>query len=180
MTRAFAIALVALATASAPSAQAQRVREVRLAVLGREHTVLLDTVFVWTEVSAPPAEAWSKLRAALGDMEIPIAVADSAHLFLYQPGFPASRKLAGEPITAALHCGEDPTGVDYAASARLTLAIAVAVDSLPNGNAKVGTALVGGARSNEGTSRGPIVCATTGILESRLINHTQLRVVRRF
>jgi len=177
MKRALILASI-LGLAALPSAGAQRVRELRVSVLGQQHTVLLDTIFTWTEVAAPPARAWSVLKSALADMEIPIAVTDSSHYFLYNPSFVVSRKLAEEPLVSAIHCGADAIGVDYASTSRLTLAIAVAVDSLPNGNARVGTALVGGARSSDGTSRGPIVCATTGVLEHRIINRAQLEVVK--
>jgi hypothetical protein len=165
-------ALILAATVS--SARAQRVEYMQVAVPGYQRVVKLDTVVIWTRVDTPAPETYHALRLALDEMKIPVVLADSAHLFIYNATYKASRQIAGEPMTWAFHCGQSPTGFDYAASSRMTIAYAVMVDTLPEGESRVGAAFVGGAQPVDGASRAPLPCETTGALEQRLIEVARL------
>src|SRR3954468_19390626 len=163
-------ALAVVATTS----QAQRVEYMNVSVPGYQRVVKLDTSVIWTHVDTPAPETYHALRLALEEMTIPVILADSSHFFIYNATYRASRRIAGESMTWAFHCGPTPAGLDYAASARMTIAYAIMVDTLPEGESRVGAAFVGGAQPVDGASRAPLPCETTGALEQRLIEVARL------
>jgi len=161
-------------TLAIASAGAQRVEYMQVAVPGYQRVVKLDTAVIWTRVDTPAPQTYNALRLALEEMKIPVVLADSAHLFIYNATFRTSRRLAGEQMTWAFHCGQSSTGIDYAAMARMTIAFAVMVEPLPEGESRVGAAFVAGAQPTDGASRAPLPCETTGALEQRLIEAARL------
>ena len=169
----FAAALLSITSA----AQAQRVSQMAVAVPGYQRVVLLDTVVVWTEVEGPAAATYSAVRRSLDALKIPVALADSEHFFMYNAAIKMSRRIAGQPMTWAMKCGLDVTGIDFAQSSRMTMAIAVLVDTAANGRSRVGTAFTGGAQTLEGTARAPIPCTTTGALEQRIVEEAHLKPI---
>lgn len=172
------VAAALLSSTVSSIVHAQRVTQMAVAVPGYQRIVLLDTMVVWTEVDADAAHAYASVKAALASLKIPVAFADSDHLFMYNASIRMSRKIAGQPMSWAMRCGYDVTGIDLAQSARMTLALAVLVDTTANGHSKVGTALTGGAQVLEGASRPPLPCVTTGALEQRILEEAQLKIVR--
>ncbi|HJQ19687.1 MAG TPA: hypothetical protein VJ867_05000 [Gemmatimonadaceae bacterium] len=170
---------IVIALLAAGAAHAQRVSQLSVSVPGYQRAVLLDTVVVWTEVEAPLPATYTAVRQSLQSLDVPITVVDSAHYFFYNPSIKASRRFLGQPMTWAMHCGADVTGVDLAQSARVTMALAVLVDSLPNGHSRIGVALAGGAQTVDGTSRPPLPCSTTGAVEQKILDDTGLHVIKR-
>lgn len=173
MYRSLFLACFALAALTTPSA-AQRVEYVNILVPGYASAVRLDTAVIWTRVDTPAPETYNALRLALEQMKIDVALADSAHFFVYNSAFKTARRIAGQPMTWAFHCGPSSTGVDYAADARMTIAYAIMVDTASNGESRVGAAFVAGAQPVDGASRAPLPCVTTGALEAKLIEVARL------
>jgi hypothetical protein len=161
-------------TIGSASLGAQRVEYLQVSVPGFQRVVKLDTVMIWTHVDTPAPQTYNALRLALEEMKIPVVLADSAHFFIYNPTLKTSRKVAGEQMTWAFHCGQSSTGFDYATMSRMTIAFAVMVDTLPEGESRVGAAFVAGAQPVDGASRYPQPCQTTGALEQRLIEVARL------
>ena len=171
--RSFLIASAALSLAAAPGL-AQRVEFMNLSVPGFQRVVQMDTAMIWTRVDTPAPETYHALRLALEEMQIPVVLADSSRLFVYNPSLKTSRRFAGEGMTWAFHCGIGPTGFDHAATARMTIAYVIVVDTLPEGESRVGAAFVAGAQPVDGASRAPLPCETTGAVEQRLIEVARL------
>ncbi|HMC57499.1 MAG TPA: hypothetical protein VKH19_20120 [Gemmatimonadaceae bacterium] len=170
--RAFSVACLIVVLAA--RAEAQRVEYMHVAVPGYQRVVKLDTAVIWTRVDTPAPETYHALRLALEELKIPVVLADSAHFFIYNATVRMSRRISGEDMTWAFRCGQSPTGIDYATSARMTIAYAIVVDTLPEGESRVGAAFVAGAQPVDGASRAPLPCETTGALEQRLIEVARL------
>ena len=169
-----AVLACAVLTLAAATAGAQRVEYMQVSVPGYQRVVKLDTAVVWTRVDTPAPQTYHALRLALEEMKIPVVIADSAHFFIYNATVRTSRRIADERMTWAFHCGQSSTGFDYAESSRMTIAYAIMVDTLPEGESRVGAAFVAGAQPIDGASRAPLPCETTGALEHRLIEVARL------
>ena len=116
--RAFSVACLIVVLAA--RAEAQRVEYMHVAVPGYQRVVKLDTAVIWTRVDTPAPETYHALRLALEELKIPVVLADSAHFFIYNATVRMSRRISGEDMTWAFRCGQSPTGIDYATSARMT------------------------------------------------------------
>jgi hypothetical protein len=174
-----AIWLVAAAIACTDPLAAQA-REISITVRLKayEYPVRLDTVAIWNDVIATPAESYLALKQTLDSLRIPTSLADSTRGLLHHQGFTAIRKLAGRPMSWAWRCGSGMTG-DYADTYRMTIAYAIVVDPVPDGNSRIGIAFVSGAQNLEGVSTNPVACASTGALEQYLLRAAQLNTIKR-
>jgi hypothetical protein len=180
MTRRMLVVLAALSLLHAPGALAQTTgqRNVDVMVRGYSYTIRLDTMALWNDVIATPAEAFVAIKRVVDSLKIPFALADSAHGFVFNPGFRTRTKFAGHPMVWMWRCGSGILG-DYAETARMTIAYAIFIDQASDRNARVKLAFVAGAENVEGASRAPMVCATTGALEQEILKLAQLKVLTR-
>lgn len=100
-------------------------------------------------------------------MGLPMEQADSSRRLIVNRRFIARGKLAGKVMSHWFRCGQGLTG-DYANTWRLSMAYAVYTDSSTAQTARLGVALFASASNPEGSSSGPLLCASTGNLESEI------------
>jgi hypothetical protein len=161
----------------AQSRQGAQERSITVRLKAYPEPIKLDTLVRWHDVLAPPSATYAALRAAVDTLKIPLVMADSVHMLLYNPGFDARARLAGKFMHWWWHCGSGMTG-DYADTYRMTIAYAIMVEPTPDGYSRVGLAFVSGAENTEGVSTEPIPCGTTGALEQQILKLTRIRSLR--
>ena len=61
---------------------------------------------------------------------------------------------------------------------RLTIAAVVMIEALPNGNSRVGVALVGSAQDVQGASKDPVACGSNGFTEARIETLIRAKLTR--
>lgn len=138
--------------------------------------VALDTVALAREqVPATPAETFAALRAVYEELKIPRTVDDSAHGQLGTLRLVRTSSLAGERMAAYLNCGSGMTGA-YADSWRITMGIASFVRTARDGSTTVATGFVAQADDMDGASKEPIMCGSTGVLETRIASMVKERI----
>lgn len=174
MIRKALVSACILGLAAAPL-EAQRTSspeaDVNVSLRGFANRILLDTLVLWKTIPRTPAQTFSAARRVLDFLKIPITEADSLGGVIFNKGFIARSRLAGQRISSSLRCGHGLAG-DYADFWRVSIAYAVYVQ--PSGDkSRLGIALVGAATDVEGVSKPAVHCATTGVLEgeiARMVN----------
>ena len=169
------IPVVLLLVGLAPRADAQLPGQARTSTVPRLRTALpgypdpiaLDTVANYTEMKAPPGVVFTAAVEALKALDIPIAVRDSSHGTVGNLGWTKMRQLGGKTMSTSFNCGSGMTGPN-ADAYRLTIAAVVMIEALPNGNSRVGIALVGSAQDVQGAAKDPVACGTNGFTEARI------------
>jgi hypothetical protein len=126
-------------------------------------------------IAAPPARAWSALHSAYGDAGIPVANPDSAGLTVANPRFVVSRRMAGQPISTFFECGRAVGGTPLADTYRITVNVSSTLVPAAGG-AELRTAATASAQNLDGASREPVVCHSTGGLETRIAELTRARL----
>ena len=131
--------------------------------------IALDTLVYATEVIDVPVErAFSLARAALSELKIPRSLADSARGVIGNVRFATSGSMGGERLSRFLHCGVGLSGenADYW---RVTLAVVAFVSPVSERTSRVGVAVTGSSQDMGGAYKEPLPCATSGMLEGRIV-----------
>lgn len=152
-------------------------RRIRVSLRGYEHLIVLDTVAVWTELLASPAEAYGATRQVLDSLKMPLTHVDSAGGLLFNQGFIARGKLAGRRMSWVWRCGSGMTG-DYADTWRISMAYAVFIDPTGTAGSRLGVALAASAQDIQGVDKPAIHCGTTGLLEREIAKLVALKLLR--
>jgi hypothetical protein len=119
-----------------------------------------------TEVAAPIDSVWRVLPAAYTKLEIAPEISDR-QAAVFGTRAHTSGRLGGKRAMEFLRCpnsGVGPSGSVF--RARITILTTVA--ELPGRKTAVSTEVAGTATSVEGTSTGPVKCASTGEIERRI------------
>lgn len=179
--RALFSASAALALAAPAPAVAQNVPQVPTVratdgdqlIRGMRDRVLLDSIAVWNEVPASPAQVYTRVRQILDSLKLPYTQADSTGGLIANPSV-VVRRLGGVANSKSLRCGFGPSG-DYADTWRVTASYAVYVhqSTRAGGGTRLGVAVMGQARDMSGASSSSVYCASTGKLESDITSLVQ-------
>lgn len=161
---AFTLSFAMCALGAEAAAQRQRFR-VALPAFGAQ--VVLDTLGVDTEENAPVSRVFGAARVVLQNFKIPLDAVDSLGGTLAAIKLTRSRNIAGSALSRYLECGSGMTG-PRADTHRVQMPLLILLDPLPNDRTKVKIALVGSAQDNSGTSTQPVMCGSTGVLESQI------------
>ncbi len=86
-----------------------------------------------------------------------------------------SRRLADKQLSSFFNCGRGMAG-ENADRWRLTIASVTYVEAKGADSSVVSTAIVGMAQDMYGSSTDPVMCGTTGLLETRIVELTQERM----
>ncbi len=156
--------LVGLLVATDASAQRGRLR-VALPAFGAQ--VVMDTLGEVRDVKAPMGKVFSAATMVLQNLKIPIDVSDSAGGMLGAAKLVRSRNVAGQALSRFLECGSNMTG-PRADSHRVQMPLLLLMDPGAEGTTKLRIALVASAQDNSGTSNTPVMCGSTGNLETML------------
>lgn len=126
-------------------------------------------------LAAPPARAWAALQSAYADAGIPVVNPDSAGMKLGNPRFVVSRRLADQPLSTFFECGRAVGGTPLADTYRITVNVSSSLLPAPGGS-ELRTAATASAQNLDGASRDPVVCHSTGNLETRIAQYTRARL----
>ena len=174
LARAFRVVVILVVGATVAEAQLpgqaraqQPTVRLRTALPGYPDPIALDTVANYTEMKAAPGVVFNAAVEAFKTLDIPVTVRDSIHGTVGNLGWIKLRQLAGKTMSTSFNCGSGMTGPN-ADAYRLTIAAVVMIDALPNGNSRVGVALVGSAQDVQGASKDPVACGSNGYTEGRI------------
>ena len=148
----------------ASTAEGQR-RRVALPLYGAQ--VVMDTIGERVEIHAPPGRVFAATALVLQNFGIEADVRDSVGGLLGNIGLVRSRRLNRTPLSAFLNCGSSMTGLraDYY---RVTMPLLIMFDPSGADRTYMRIALVASAQDPTGTSNQPVLCGSTGGLETRL------------
>lgn len=122
----------------------------------------------------PPDSVWVALRAALDSLAIPIGFEDRAAGEIGQQRVRLFRKLGKQPLSSYLRCGDGMTGPN-ADTYVVYLSFVAFVRPVGAGRVLVAPLLTAQAVDLPNGRNDVINCATTGRLETRLMERLQAR-----
>jgi hypothetical protein len=115
-----------------------------------------------------PDSAAVQLQAAYAVVGIPITLQDAATGRLGNPRFVTRSRIANEPMSRFLNCGQTLTG-NRADRDQITMSIVTTVRPGPNGGSRVETLLTASAQDRTSGNVGDMIpCTTRGALESKI------------
>ncbi len=129
--------------------------------------IALDSVGRPVNIATSPSGAFMALTVAYAELQIPLTLVDSARGTLGTLRLVRTQSLAGAPLSRLIDCGSSMSG-PFADNARVALAIVSFLTPGSRDSISLRTAVVGLAESIDGTSREPVLCSSTGFLESRI------------
>ncbi len=118
-------------------------------------------------INAPQERVWRIIPLVYAKLEIDGQVLDSDNQIFGSRKFTNS-SLDGTRTAEFVRCGEEGAGPALVNLYRRTLSIVSTVSGNINGKTTVSTEISGYATSVEGTSTGPMRCASNGKLEKRI------------
>ena len=134
---------------------------------GDRGAVRLDTVGARAVIERPWRDVYRAAIGVLGDLGVPVTVADSAAGSVGSAAFTASRRLGRAPLAEYLDCGTGITGPN-ANLMRARMAVLVFARPRDSVTTDVRTAVVATGRSLDGAARSELACTSTGRLEDRV------------
>ncbi len=156
--------LFLLVSAAPGEAQRQKLR-IALPLFGAQ--VVMDTIGEALVVNAPPGKVFTASRMVLTNYKIAPDVMDSVGGLVGAAKLVTSRTLAGSALSRFLECGSSMTG-PRADSYRVSMPLILLIEPAPEGKSTLRVALVASAQDRSGTSNAPVLCGSTGALESML------------
>ena len=142
---------------------------VRISMHAWPEPVLLDTMRQEHKLSAQPDRVYEAVQKAFGELGIPGGGTDSRAGIIASERFERTHNLAGAPMSRSFDCGIGATG-PYADSFRLEIAVVAWVKPGANGGTTLGLATIASGSDITGVFRKPKECASTGALETRLLD----------
>jgi hypothetical protein len=148
----------------ASTAEGQR-RRVALPLYGAQ--VVMDTIGERVEIQAPPGQTFAAAALVLQNFGIEADVRDSVGGLLGNIGLVRTRRLNRTPLSVFLNCGSSMTGLraDYY---RVMMPLLIMFDPAGADRTSMRIALVASAQDPTGTSNQPVLCGSTGALETRM------------
>jgi hypothetical protein len=120
------------------------------------------------EIPASRGEVFTVAAAALEqEFKIELRMRDSLAGVVGNLEIVKMRTLGRSPMSRYVSCGSGMTGPN-ADSYRIYLAIAALVDSIGPGKTMLGVALAAAAQDLQGSSKAPLMCGSTGALETHI------------
>lgn len=166
--------LISLVFCLAPSGlSAQRPKAVRLP--GYLAPLPLDSGLIDVTMSASAGAVFWAARQVFFELQIPTPMADSARGYLINGRFIKHRSLIGSPLSTYLNCGSGITGPN-ADAFRVTMSIAAFVDSTGPHTSRLRVSVFAGAESTEGVAKSAVACASSGVLEERILRTIRLKI----
>ncbi|HEY9229176.1 MAG TPA: hypothetical protein VIP11_21170 [Gemmatimonadaceae bacterium] len=154
---------IALLVGVAPVLPAQ----VHITLRAWTQPVMMDTLRQDHHLRASPAQVYEAALKAFGQLDLPTGRTDGTRGIIGSERFERQRVLLGLPMSRSFNCGETVTGPN-ADSFRLEIAIVVWVaDDKPG--TKLSLASVASGRDVTGVARAPKECASTGTVETKLL-----------
>lgn len=138
--------------------------------------VALDTVTVPEELDAPYGKVYTAVIAAFDELKIPLDTRDSARGVVGNLTLTKRVSLAGSPLSRWLNCGAGITGPN-ADNWRIYIAVVALLDRVSMSNkTQTRVAMLAGAQDMQGNSKDPVVCASSGALETTMLELVRKRI----
>jgi hypothetical protein len=118
-------------------------------------------------LNAPAAKVWSVLPTVYAKLEINAEVNDASTMTIGTRAYTQGR-LAGKRTTDWMRCGNSGSGPSSGGMFRTKLSILSSVKPAPDDKAYLVSEVSGIASPVEGTSTGPVSCASSGDIEQRI------------
>lgn len=126
-------------------------------------------------VAVAPTVAMRALIATIEELGIEVTLVNPTKGEVGNPRFVALRRLAGEPLSRYVSCGQTVTGL-RADNDRLTFNILAVVEPLASGGSSVVTRMEATAQDMQsGNSAQTMQCTSTGVLETRIVEGMRRR-----
>lgn len=172
-----AMVVYALLAASAASELSAQRKPIRVRIPGNLQWMWIDSVATDpASVSASPTLTYTAAAAVLRELKVPLDVDEPNTGTVGSGGFSMVRTLGRERLSKYLSCGTGNSG-PYADVRRVTMALFVWVDSAGPAAARVKVGVLAGVQDLEGVSKNALLCGSTGVLESFLIDEIRKRAV---
>jgi hypothetical protein len=156
------VAFTALVAAAPLGAQ------VRINLAAWREPVLLDTLRQQHQLNAVPGPVYEAVLKAFADLGIPTGRTDGKAGIVGSERFERVNTLAGAPMSRSFSCGEGAAG-PYADALRLEIAVVAWVASSETNGTTISFATIASGRDISGVFRAPRPCASTGALETKLL-----------
>ncbi len=119
------------------------------------------------------ADAWAALPSIYNQLGIAPKTIVPAARQIGNLDFVATGRLGGVRLGEYFRCGRTTSGAPAADSYRLYISILTDLDEITPTETEIHTLVQASARSNSGASTDPVLCASTGELESRIVKALQ-------
>jgi hypothetical protein len=122
-----------------------------------------------TTVAAPPATVWTAAKKVYAALGIPVTVDNPTAHQLGNANFYASRRLANQPMTQFVDCGNGMTG-QKAATYRIYMSLLTTIESDGGSGTRVNTTFVPMGQDVTEGSTDRIACASKGAFEKLVLD----------
>ncbi len=126
---------------------------------------------------AAPDRVWSVLPVVYEKLGIRAEVNEAATLTIGTRGFTQTR-IEGKRTSDWIRCGNEGSGPSSGGMYRTRLSIITRVEPASGGGSNVVTEVSGTATPVEGTSTGPVACASVGTIEQRIRTLIEEQIAR--
>ncbi len=127
--------------------------------------------------TAPPDRVWAVLPVVYEKLGIRAEVNEAATRTLGTRGF-AQTRIEGKRTAEWIRCGNQGTGPSSGGMYRTRLSIITTVNPASGGGSNIVTEVGGTATPVEGTSTGPVSCASLGTIEERIRQLVEEQIAR--
>jgi hypothetical protein len=127
------------------------------------------------KVTASVTRSWNSLASVYEALGIPLEYADARAHRVGNTRFIANRNLAGQEMARFLRCGMGITG-PLANTHRIQMSISTELQPVGTDTTAVFTRIEAKGTPVDGTSSGPVICVTTGMLEGSIVTLLKKRV----
>ena len=152
---------------------AQGPARVRVVLPAFTQPIAMDTIISLTEFEAPAGRVWSAAARVFYDYKIPTDVRDSARGVVGTVAYTKSSYFQDFMMSAVLNCGMSITGPN-ADNFRITSALVAIVFPGEAGKTRLGVGFVGSGVDMRGHASDPVICASTGRVESDVANRVRV------
>jgi hypothetical protein len=136
----------------------------------------LDTMTAPEELDAPYGKVYTAVIAAFDEMKIPLDTRDSSHGLVGNLTLTRRGSLAGSQMSRWLNCGTGITGPN-ADNWRIYIAVAALLDRVTTTNkTQLRVAMLAGAQDMQGNSKDPVVCASSGGIETKVLELVKKKI----
>jgi hypothetical protein len=168
-------ALACLALCVSASALAAQYARARVWPPGFMTQIALDTIGLPNVIAGPAEKSYRATITAFDSLKIPLDTRDSLRGMVGNLALVRTRNLAGSQLSRWFNCGSGITGPN-ADSWRLYISIAALLDKVGADSTRIRIGMVAGAQDLQGNAKEPVPCATSGVLEARLLELIKARV----
>ena len=135
----------------------------------------LDTINAPIQLDAPYEKVYAATVAAFDDLKIPLDTRDSARGLVGNLALKKSGSMAGSQLSRWFNCGNGMTGPN-ADTFRIYLSVAALLDHVSATSSRIRISMAGGAQDMQGSAKDAVPCASTGGIESRLLEILRKRI----